>query len=63
MGLTSSKNALDPGNAAVETAAAGPSRKRRGKKRKANVVEDPVSWLSNSCPIVFKVVKIILKCL
>ena len=46
MGLTSSKNALDPGNAAVE-AAAGPSRKRRGKKRKANVVEDPVSWLPN----------------
>ena len=41
MGLTSSKNAVDPGNAAVEQAA-GPSRKRRGKKRKANVVEDPV---------------------
>ena len=46
MGLTSSKSAPDAGNAAVESAA-GPSKRRRGKKRKANVVEDPVCWSSH----------------
>ena len=46
MGLTSSKNAPDTRYAAVENAAE-PSRRRRGKKRKANVVEDPVRGLSH----------------